>query len=380
MNRFVLIAECVVGAGLALGLAACGGKASAKQDVVEEAPPKAEVVPDMDPSNFKVDKPQDFPVVTATAHMAGANLDATGVIQPDVSRQVPAISPATGRVLDVAVRVGDQVQEGQVLYHVRSADISAAFAEYQKAVVAEQLTKKQLNREKILLDDGAHPASALEIAQTAEDAAQVDVKTSADRLRQFGADPAHPSDAIEVHAPVSGVITDQQITAGSAVQAYSGNPLTISDLSHVWIMCDVFENNLAQVHLGEYADVKLNAYPGRVFRGRIGNIGQIMDPNLHTAKVRLEVENSGLMRLGMFVTATFHGDRMQDYAEVPSGAILHLHDRDWVYSPAADDHFRRIEVVAGDMLPNGMQEVVSGIKPGDKVVSNALVLQSTVEQ
>ena len=112
------------------------------------------------------------------------------------------------------------------------------------------------------------------------------------------------------------------------------NPFTISDLSHVWIVCDVYENDLPQVHLGEYADIHLNAYPNRVLKGRISNIGPILDPTIRTAKVRLEVENPGLMRIGMFVTATFHGEQQEMHAAVPATAILHLHDRDWVYTPA----------------------------------------------
>jgi membrane fusion protein, heavy metal efflux system len=158
------------------------------------------------------------------------------------------------------------------------------------------------------------------------------------------------------------------------------NPFTISDLSRVWILCDVYENDLAFVQLGEYADVRLNAYPDKVFRGRIGNIAPIMDPSLHTAKVRLEVPNPGLMRIGMFVTATFHGKKQETRASVPATAVLHLHDRDWVYEPSGRAEFRRVEVTAGQMLPGEQQEIVSGVQPGEKVVANALVLQNTVEQ
>jgi cobalt-zinc-cadmium efflux system membrane fusion protein len=137
---------------------------------------------------------------------------------------------------------------------------------------------------------------------------------------------------------------------------------------------------MAQVRVGEYADIHLVAYPGRVLKGRISNILPIVDPNLRTAKVRLEVENPGLMRVGNFVTATFHGETSERRATVPSAAILHLHDREWVYTPIQSGHFRRVEVIAGNMLPDNMQEIVSGIKPGAQVVSNALVLQTTVEQ
>ena len=292
------------------------------------------------------------------------------------------------------MKVGDAVSKGQVLFTVRSADINGAFSDYRHAVAAEQLARKQLERAKILLGDGAIPASALEIAQTAEDTALVDVDTTAKHLQVLGVpDPSNPTDLISMLAPVSGVITDQQITNSAAVQAYApsnpspsnpfstGYPFTISDMSDVWVVCDVFENNLSQVQMNDYADVRLNAYPNRVFRARISNIGQILDPNLHTAKVRLEVPNTeGLFRIGMFASATIHGDTLGNHAVVPSSAILNLHDSNFVYVPGPDNHFRRIQVTPGDMLPNKMQEVVSGIKPGDQVVTNALVLQSTVEQ
>jgi cobalt-zinc-cadmium efflux system membrane fusion protein len=197
----------------------------------------------------------------------------------------------------------------------------------------------------------------------------------------LGSDPDHPTGIVEVDAPVSGVITDQQITNSSGVQALTApNPFTISDVSHVWIVCDVYENDLAQIRMGEYADIHLNAYPNRALKGRIGNIGQIMDPNLHTAKVRLEVENPGFMRFGMFVTATFRGEIAEKHATVPATAIVHLHDRDWVYTPVNNGRFRRVEVAGGKMLSGNLQEIVSGIKPGAQVVSNSLVLQNTVEQ
>jgi cobalt-zinc-cadmium efflux system membrane fusion protein len=363
------------------------GKVSAKQDT-DTAPPVAQVEPDMDPTNFKVDNPAAFPIVTAGSHFAAPELPVTGVTSPDVSKQHPVISTATGRVIEIDARVGDEVHKDQLLFKVKSSDIAGAFSDYRKAVVAEGLAKKQLDRAHTLLADGAIPASQLEVYQSAEDSAQVDVQTTKSHLEVLGVpDPEHPSDIVEVRAPVSGVITDQEITTGAAVNSYSPSnaatgqyPLTISDLSDVWVLCDVYENNLSAVHMDEYADVRLNAYPDRILKARISNIGQILDPNLHTAKVRLELQNPGIIRLGMFATATFHGEQAMNHAAVPASAILHLHDHEYVYTPAADNHFKRLEVVSGPNLPDNMQEVVSGIKPGDRVVSNALVLQSTVEQ
>jgi cobalt-zinc-cadmium efflux system membrane fusion protein len=339
------------------------------------------VEPDQDPNNFKVDHPERFPLATAGEYIAAPAMNVTGVVNTDVSLQVPVPSLATGRIVEIDARLGDAVKKGQLLFKVRSTDISGAYSDYQQAVKNEQLTKAQLVRANLLLEDGAIPKSAQEVAQNAEDDAIVVLDTAKEHLQLLGSDPDHPTGIVSVYAPISGVITDQEITDASGVQALTPpNPFTISDLSHVWVICDVYENNMAQVHLGEYADIHLDAYPNRVLKGRIGNILPVLDPNIRTAKVRLEVENPGLMRLGMFVTATFHGLTQEKHASVPSTAILHLHDREWVYTPLGNGRFRRLEVVGGDMLPGNLQEVTSGVNPGDKVVLNALVFQDTVEQ
>jgi cobalt-zinc-cadmium efflux system membrane fusion protein len=220
----------------------------------------------------------------------------------------------------------------------------------------------------------------LQVAQDAEDKAKVDVDTSAEHLRVLGNDPDHPTGIVDILAPVSGVITDQQVTNAAGVQGLSSpNPFTISDLSSVWVVCDVYENDLPGVRLGETADIRLNAYPDQVLKGAISNIGAVLDPSIRTGKVRIEVRNPGFMRPGMFASVTFHGLKKQEHAVVPASAILHLHDRDWVYTPAGSNKFRRLEVVGGDTLPNQMQEILSGLQPGQKVVTNALGLQNTVD-
>jgi cobalt-zinc-cadmium efflux system membrane fusion protein len=292
---------------------------------------------------------------------------------------VPSL--ATGRIVEIDARLGDEVKEGQLLFKVRSSDIAGAFSNYRQAVKNEELTKIQLRRATTLFEHGAVPKSAQEIAQNAEDDNLVVLETTKEQLGLLGVDPSHPTGIVEVFAPVSGTITDQGITNQSGVQALTPpNPFTISDMSKVWIICDVWENNMSQVHMGEYADIHLVAYPSRILKGRISNILPIVDPTIRTAKVRLEVDNPGLMRVGMFVTATFHGESTERRATVPATAILHLHDREWVYTPLGNGRFRRQEVVAGSLLPNNLQEVVSGLKAGDQVVARSLVFQNTVEQ
>jgi cobalt-zinc-cadmium efflux system membrane fusion protein len=381
MKRSYIIAI-ILCSCLCLLVTGCEKKASAEGGPSSGTGPQPGAVePDLDANNFKVEHAERFPLATAGDYAAAPELSVTGAVSPDVSRQVPVPSLATGKIVEIDARLGDEVKKGQLLFKVRSSDISGAFSDYRKAIKNEQLTKIQLERAKILYDNGAIPKSSFEIAQNAEDNAQVDVETTLEHLHLLGSDPNNPTGIVEVPAPVSGVITDQQITNGAGVQALTPpNPFTISDVSRVWVVCDVYENNMAQVHVGEYADIHLAAYPDRVLKARISNILPTVDPNLRTAKVRLEVDNPGLMRLGMFVTATFRGQTVEHHATVPASAILHLHDREWVYIPTQNGRFRRAEVVGGAVLPNNMQEVISGLKPGDQVISNALVFQNTVEQ
>jgi len=374
--------------GLILGAALCLplslfllGCSEGKADLKAEAPPPAHVEPDLDTNNFKVEHPEQFPLVTAVEHKAVSALNVTGMVQPDITRAVPVISLAAGRVVEIKARLGDVVKKGQLLLRVQSNDVSGAYQTYLKAENDGRLARQQLERAQILYDKGAIAKSGLEAAETAEGDAKADLNAATEQLRLLGIDKDHPNGVVNIVAPTSGVITDQQVTNSSGVQGLSGpNPFTISDLSYVWIVCDVYESDLDAVHVGESAEIRLNAYPGKVFKGRIDNILPVLDPSMRTAKVRIEVPNPGLMRIGMFVTATFYGKEPVMRSAIPASAILHLHDREWVYAPVSAGHFKRLEVVTGNMLSGNMQEVVSGIKPGDQVVSNALPLQNTVEQ
>jgi len=362
---------------LALLLAGCGGS---KADPKAEAPPPATVEHEQDANLVTVDHPEQFPLATAVEYISTTQLVANGAISPDISRTVPVISLAAGRVVGLYARLGDSVTKGQLLLRVQSADMSAAFSDYRKALADEQLARTQLERSKLLYDKGAISLNDLQVAQDSAEKAKVDVENTSERLRVLGGNLEHPAAMVDIRAPASGVITDQQVTnAGGVAGLSSPNPFTISDLSNVWILCDVYENDLDNVHVGEMAEIRLTAYPDKVFSGRISNLGPVLDPALRTAKVRIEVHNPGLMRIGMFVTATFHGLKKERRAAVPASAILHLHDRDWVYVTAGEKRFRRVEVVAGRILPDKTQEVISGISPGQQVVANALVLQNTVE-
>ena len=360
---------------LSLTMAGCG----TKDDVAAQAPPPANVIPGIDVAHFAVENPGAYPFATATEYQAPSKLVVTGTVNPDITRTVPVVTLASGRVVDIRARLGDTVKKGQVLLQIRSDDVSGGYDAYRKAVSDELLARKQLDRANLLYSHGAIAMGDLEIAQDAADDAKVTLGTATEHLRLLGNDPDNPSGLVEITAPAAGVITDQEVVDGSTIQSYSANPFTISDLSSVWIVCDVYENDVADLHVGETADIILNAFPGQVFKGSISNIGAILDPTIRTAKVRLQVPNPGMMRIGMFATATFYSLTKQTFTSVPASAILHLHDRDWVFVPAPNQMFQRVEVNSGDQLPNQMQEVLTGLQPGQRVVSNATDLQSAID-
>jgi cobalt-zinc-cadmium efflux system membrane fusion protein len=223
----------------------------------------------------------------------------------------------------------------------------------------------------------------VEQADDAEKDAKADLVAAEEQLKVLGVDKDHPSPIVNVYAPITGVIIGQNVTnaaAAGVTLSGSATAFTIADLSSVWILCDVYENDIPKLQLGQEAKIKLEAYPDRPLTGRVSDIGPVLDPSLRTAKVRIQVPNPGILRLGMFVTATFSSRKKVIYTVVPAEAVLHLHDRDWVYLPVGGNQFRRTEVRAGNMLDGNQQEILSGLDPGQKIVTNALLLETAGNQ
>jgi cobalt-zinc-cadmium efflux system membrane fusion protein len=349
------------------------------------APPPAQVIPVNDMNLITIDKDDvaKFPVVAAGQVEMASELTATGTVFPDISREVPVISLANGRVVDIKTRLDDNVKKGQLLFRVQSADVSTAFDAYLKAVNDEQLANKAYLRANDLFKHGAISQAMLEQAEDAEKDAKADLTAAEQQLTVLGVDKNHPSTVVDVFAPISGVIIGQNVTnaaAAGVTLSGSATAFTIADLSTVWILCDVYENDIPRIKLGQEARFILNAYPDRPLVGHISDIGPVLDPSLRTAKVRIEVANPGILKLGMFGTATFTSLKKETHAVVPADAVLHLHDRDWVYLPAGGNQFKRTEVRAGKMLDGNRQEILSGIQPGQQVVTKALLLESAGNQ
>jgi membrane fusion protein, heavy metal efflux system len=265
---------------------------------------------------------------------------------------------------------------------VQSSDVSNAFQSYRQAKADEQLSRTQLERAKLLYDKGAIALNDLQVAQDTEEKARVALQASEQVLSNLGASADQASNVVNVYAPVAGTIVEQNVVQSASVHTPDNQPnlFTIADLSTVWALCDVFENDLGIVRVGDKADVELNAFPGRPFHGRVSNISKVLDPNTRSAKVRIVLSNPGIMRTGMFLTATFYGNKGKLMAIIPTKSILHLHDKDWVFVPAGNGSFRRLAITSGKTVDNDMQIVQDGIAPGQRVVKDALSLEAESEQ
>jgi cobalt-zinc-cadmium efflux system membrane fusion protein len=373
-------------ASLALAIVATAALSGCKdKEKGDGAPPAAQVIQVADMNLLTIDAKDvaKFPLAAAGQIESATELKATGSIFPDVSREVPVISLANGRVVDIKARLDDNVKKGQLLLKVQSPDITSAFNAYLKAANDEQLAKKAYVRAQDLLNHGAISQAMLEQAEDSAKDAQADLTAAEEQLKTLGVDKSHPSSVVNVYAPISGVIVAQNVTnaaAAGVTLSGSATAFTIADLSTVWIVCDVFENDIPKLQLGQEAKIKLNAWPDRLLSGHVSDIGPILDPVLRTAKVRIEVPNPGFLKLGMFATATFSGRAKETHAVVPAEAVLHLHDRDWVFLPAGGNQFKRTEVQAGRMLDGNRQEILSGLQPGQQVVTNALLLETAGNQ
>lgn len=364
---------------LTLGVVLLAGASCSR---VESAPPPP-VITSTDPNVVQIEDPEQFAVTPVSTREVADLLHVNGVVSPDVTRTVPVLSLSGGRVADVRVRLGDDVKKGQVLLRINSPDVAAAFSDLQKFRADEILTRRQLQRSQMLFDKGAIAQKDLEAAQDAEDKAKVDYETALQRVRVLGADPKNPSPILDVRAPISGSVVEQNVAGGTGVRSLDNSPnlFTIADLSRVWVLCDVYEDSLTRVREGDFAEIRANAFPDTKLTGKVSNISRVLDPNTRTAKVRIEIDNpQRILRSGMFVTATFKSAKKDQRLVIPASAAIRMHDKDWVFIPIEGKRYRRQEVTLGAVLPDGTQEVSAGLAPDSKVVVSALQFSSASEK
>jgi len=374
-NKIILRAVAICGA---VFLVAMGGACSGDP---KAAPTKSEVT--FDPNLYTVEHPDLFKLATVETRDLPTTLNANGSVTPDVNSTIHVTSQGSGRVVELKVRLGDYVKKGQVLLSIHSADLAGAFSDFQKAAADERLAQKALDRAQLLYSHGALAEKDLQQAQDTEEKAQLDVHNAEQRVRLLGGDPGHPSAMIELRAPISGTIVEQNISGFEGIKSLDSSPnlFTIADLTQVWVLCDVYENDLGEVHLGDTAQIRLNAYPDKTYHGKIADISRVLDPATRSAKVRMVLPNrNGLLRPGMFAVATFRSRKSQSRIVVPSTALIRLQDKDWVFRKEGPQRFRRVEVHTLGGIADGTQPIQDGLKAGEEIVANALAFSSAVAE
>ena len=355
-------------------------------DDPKAAPTKSEVT--LDPNLYTVEHAELFKLATVETRDLPTTLNANGTVTPDVNRTIHVTSQGSGRVVDLKVRLGDYVKKGQQLLSIHSADLAGAFSDYQKATADERLAQKGLERAQLLLSRGALAEKDLQQADDTEEKAKLDVQNAEQRVRLLGCDPAHPSSLIELRAPVSGTIVEQNISGFEGIKSLDNSPnlFTVADLTQVWVLSDVYENDLGEVHLGDSAEIRLNAYPDKTYHGKVADISRVLDPATRSAKVRIVLSNhDGSLRPGMFAVSTFRSRKSQPRIVVPSTAIIRLQDKDWAFRKDGAQQFRRVEVHPLGGIIDGMQPIEplrnkDGLKAGEAIVANALEFSSAVAE
>ena len=364
----------------------CSGRYSqARLACSKETPAATSKAPvTLDPDVFETDHPELFRTAKAETRALPTVVTANGTISPDVNRTIHVTSLGSGRVIDLKAKAWRHRDEGADAARLSPVPISVRHSlTTRKRRPTKRSRRKALDRAQMLYERGAIAAKDLEVAQDSEDKAKVDVETADHHVRLLGADPAHPSPLIELKAPVAGTIVEQNVAGSEGVKSLDNTPnlFTIANLAEVWAVCDVFENDLGEVHLGDAAEIRLNAFPDRVFKGKVADISRVLDPNTRSAKVRIVLGNAeGSLRPGMFAVATFRSRKLTDRVVVPSTAIMRLHDKDWVFRKESEKSFRKIAVQADGLAPNGMQEIREGVKAGDELVTNALEFSTEVAE
>ncbi len=336
----------------------------------------------VDPNLLTVEQPERFQTVKVESRDLPTELNANGTVQPDVNKTIHVTSLGSGRVVELKARLGDSVKKGQVLLVISSPDLSGAMGDYHKAAADAALAAKALERAQLLYSKGALAQKDLELSENGDAKAKSDQQTAETRLRVLGGDPAHPSTMIDLRAPITGTIVEQNVSGFEGIKSLDNTPnlFTIADLSTVWVVCDVYENDLEDVHIGDPAEVHLNAFPDRTFKGTVSDVSRVLDPNTRAAKVRIVLDNrNGAFRPGMFAVATFRSRKTVPHLIVPATAVMRLQDKDWIFRRESANSFRRVEVTTSG-LPDGLQQIQQGAKAGDEIVTNALVFSTAASE
>jgi membrane fusion protein, heavy metal efflux system len=310
-------------------------------------------------------------------------LQVTGTVQPVDSRVSQVRSLARGRLLDVRAKVGDRVRAGQELAHLDNleageltAQLAAARAELQRYRILLAAQAKQTGRNQRLSAIGAAPLKdyeqshaelqALEENQRSQEAVIAGLTA---RLRRFGKSDPDPARAMvtSIAAPFDGIVIKAAAAPGEAVEPTT-ELFTVASISLVWVQAEVYEKDLGRLQIGQSAIIHVDTYPDKPFAGKVSYIGDALDPQTRTAKVRCEVDNRQLrLKLDMFATVQLPTTFSRRAVAVPAGALQQLETKTVVFVQRGAAQFEAREITPGKNV-NGQVEVLAGLREGEPVV------------
>jgi membrane fusion protein, heavy metal efflux system len=337
-----------------------------------------------DPALFSI--PQDqmshVQVLEVQPTTLTRTLRLTGTVAYNAFRTTPVIAQVSGPVSRIAVVPGQRVKQGQPMLYVASPDYSQLRSNYLKAKDAYALAQKAEARAKDLYQHHAIAEQALEQAESAEVQAGGDLVSAQAALKVLGiTDPdalvqAPPTFEVPVKAPIGGEVVEQNVAVGQLIQPGSTQCFMLSDTSNVWVLVNVYQNDLPFVRVGDAVSIQTDAYP-QVFRGRISYVAASLDPATRTLQARIETANPGeKLKKDMYVTATVSAGKISQAIVLPDAAVLRDNENQpFVYVETSQNQFGRRAVTIGESV-NGQTEITSGVKTGDHVIGNgSLFLQ-----
>lgn len=314
-------------------------------------------------------------------------ISAPGKVEANANRQSHLVLPLAGRITSVLVRIGDFVRQGQPVLAIESADVDAAVSNLQQAQAVLTQTRSglakaqmDLDREKDLFEHGAIPRKELLNAQTVVVQAQASVEQaqaveeqSRRRLQLLGITKPAFGQRVSVHAPLSGKVLDMSIVNGEFRNDLSAPVMTIADLSSVWVTSDVPETSIRLIHTGEAVTITLSAFPDLTFRGKVTLIGDIVDPQTRTVKVRVELSNAdGKLKPEMFGNIQFAA-QMEQRPVIPASAVFSRDGQTLVWRETARGTFDSVAVTTGASIGDRVA-ILSGLNAGDRVVTDGVML------
>lgn len=302
-------------------------------------------------------------------------------IQPDPSLVVHVFAPVSGRLIALRVKPGDAVRSGQALATIQSSDAAGALSDFQKAKAAAEHSDSALRRASLLYDHEVISQKDLEDAKAQAASDNSELARTRQRLHMLGLNETTASDQVTVVATRSGVVTETTSAPGEMSKSLdASNPLlTIADLTSIWVVGNVYEKDLSLTPSGLFVRITLDAYPGETWQGKISRISDVVDPNTHTLKLRI-VLNNPARKLKPDMFAAIHVlHPAAKVAVIPTSALLHEGNQAFVMVQKGEDKFEKRPVQVQESNPENTL-VLSGLQAGETVVSSGADLVRNREE